>query len=113
MKQALLLAFSCFLLTTLATSQVVQKYGPVLHYTKTWHRFDEILNNSAPAGMDGYGATVLIHGQNGQTFGTFILDIGDNNGNNLGINPFRFILFSLDSTTQQTTSTPISVTDTN
>lgn len=96
-----------------ASSQVVQKYGPVLHYAKTWHRFDEILNNVVPAGMDGYGSTILIKGPGGQGFATFILDVGDNGGNNLGYNPFRFIIFKLDSNGQQTTYNAVAVKDTN
>ncbi len=78
-------------------AQTVQKYGPVIHYAHTWNRFDEILNSYTPTGMDPNSTSVIIKGENGNKFATFILDIGDHNGQNMGVNPFRFIVFNLDS----------------
>ncbi len=111
MNKILLSYCLCFFFYNAGLSQTVQKYGPVLHYAYTWNRFDEIMNNTAPTGFDASSATLLINGENGQGYATLILDIGDHGGRNQGINPFRFIVFQLDSATNQATYRSIEVKD--
>ena len=112
MKYRLQLLLSTLTLLNICTAQVIQKYGPVIHYAHTWHRFDEIVNTAVPTGFDYTNATVLIKGENGNGFATFLLDIGDHNGNNTGINAFRFIVFNLDSNANKTSYRAIEVKDT-
>ncbi len=97
MKQMCKYLLFSLLFCNICTAQVVQKYGSILHYPYTWHRFDEILNTTVPAGFDYTNATVLIKGESGNGFSTFLLDVGDHNGTNTGVNPFRVIIFNLDS----------------
>ena len=112
MKYRLQLLLSTLTLLNICTAQVIQKYGPVIHYAHTSHRFDEIVNTTVPTGFDYTNATVLIKGENGNGFATFLLDIGDHNGNNTGINAFRFIVFNLDSNANKTSYRAIEVKDT-
>ena len=94
------------------SGQCIEKYGPVMHSTLTFHNFESIKNTVVPSSVHSSNAsTVIINGYPKTPYATFILDIGDKNGNKNGKNPFRIMKIYLDRTGAQTSYEAIPITD--
>ncbi len=81
-------------------SKPILKYGPVIKTTHTVSYFNTINNTEVPdrpvEGYPSYSETILIQGNQPNKFSTFILDIGENKGDYIGLHTPQIIIFNLD-----------------